>query len=63
MIDQSVVLHISRVHPHATEQEMAAMVSTLPLLWPAPQHQRRITDDRAWRFSGRRVSPHKKSNG
>jgi hypothetical protein len=54
MIDQSVVLHISRVHPHATDEELAVIMSALPSLWPAPRPQSRNTDDRAWRFSGRR---------
>jgi hypothetical protein len=54
MIDQPVVLHISRVHPHATEEELTAIMSALPSLWPAPRPQSRNTDDHAWRFSGRR---------
>jgi hypothetical protein len=54
MSDQPVMIHISRVHPRATEEELAAIMSAVPSLWPAPQLQRRITDDRAWRFSRRR---------
>ncbi len=54
MSGKPVVLHISQVHPYATEQELAAIMSALPSLWPEPQPRRRIADDRAWRFSGRR---------
>jgi len=54
MSGKPVVLHISQVHPYATEQELAAIMSELPSLWPEPQPQRRIADDHAWRFSGRR---------
>jgi len=59
MSDHPVMIHISRVHPRATEEELAAIMSAVPSLWPAQQPQRRMIDDRAWRFSGRRVSPHK----
>lgn len=54
MNSQPIALHISRVQPRATEEELAAIMSAVPSLWPAPQRHRRITDDRAWRFSGRR---------
>lgn len=54
MSDQPAVLHISRVQPRATEEELAAIMSAVPSLWPAPQPRRRMIDDRAWRFSGRK---------
>ena len=54
MKSQPIALHISRVQPRATEEELAAIMSAVPLLWPAPQPHRRMTDDRAWRFSGRK---------
>jgi hypothetical protein len=56
MSGQPTGLHISQVQPRATEEELAAIMSAMPLLWPAPQPHRRITDDRAWRFSGRKRS-------
>gem|GEM_PF-4045493 len=46
-------IFISRVHPTATEEELAAIMSALPAMWPAPQPSRRLVDDHTWRFSGR----------
>jgi hypothetical protein len=46
-------MFISQVHPAATEEELAAIMSAVPAMWPAPQPSRRLVDDRAWRFSGR----------
>jgi len=54
MSDQPPMIHVSRVHPRATEEELAAIMSAVPSLWPAPQPQRRMIDDRAWRLSGRK---------
>ena len=54
MSGQPVVFHVSRVHPRATEEELAAIISAMPSLWPVPQPHRRMIDDRAWRFSGRK---------
>jgi hypothetical protein len=54
MKSQPIALHISRVQPRATEEELAAIMSAVPSLWPAPQPHRRMIDDHAWRFSGRR---------
>jgi hypothetical protein len=54
MSSQPITLHISRVQPRATEEELAAIMSAVPSLWPAPKYHRRMTDDRAWRFSGRK---------
>jgi hypothetical protein len=54
MNSQPIALHISRVQPRATEEELAAIMSAVPSLWPAPQPHRRMIDDRAWRFSGRK---------
>jgi hypothetical protein len=54
MSGQPIALHISRVQPRATEEELAAIMSAMSSLWPAPQPHRRMTDDHAWRFSGRR---------
>ena len=44
---------ISQVHPAATEEELAAIMSAVPAMWPTPQPSRRLVDDRDWRFSGR----------
>jgi hypothetical protein len=46
-------IFISRVRPAATEEELAAIMSAVPSMWPTPQPSRRLVDDRAWRFSGR----------
>jgi hypothetical protein len=54
MSAQPAVLHISRVQPRATDEELAAIMSAVPSLWPAAQPHRRMIDDRTWRFSGRK---------
>jgi hypothetical protein len=46
-------MFISQVHPPATEEELAAIMSAVPEMWPTPQPSRRLVDDRAWRFGGR----------
>jgi len=49
----AALIFISQVHPAATEEELAAIMSAVPAMWPTPQPSRRLVDDRAWRFSGR----------
>ena len=49
----AALMFISQVRPTATEEELAAIMSAVPAMWPAPQPSRRLVDDRAWRFSGR----------
>jgi hypothetical protein len=55
MSGRPIALHISRVQSRVTEEELATTVSAVPSLWPAPQARRRMIDDRAWHFSGRRL--------
>jgi hypothetical protein len=44
---------VTSVRPQPSDDELVAITSALPMLWPVPQPSRRIEDDRAWRFSGR----------
>jgi len=46
---------VTSVRPQPSEDELVAITSALPTLWPAPQPSRRVDDDRAWRFSGRKA--------
>ena len=45
---------VTSVRPQPCDDELVAITSALPMLWPAPQPSRRVEDDRAWRFSGRK---------
>jgi len=47
-------VQIASVHPHTTDEELAAIILAVPSLWPTHQTRRRIVDDRTWRFSGRK---------
>jgi hypothetical protein len=46
---------VTGVRPQPNDDELVAITSALPMLWPARQPSRRVDDDRAWRFSGRRT--------
>ena len=46
---------VTSVRPQPSDDELVAITSALPMLWPVPQPSRRVEDDRAWRFSGRRT--------
>jgi len=46
---------VTSVLPQPSEDELVAITSALPTLWPAQQPSRRVDDDRAWRFSGRKA--------
>jgi hypothetical protein len=44
---------VTSVRPQPSDDELVAITSALPMLWPARQPSRRVDGDRAWRFSGR----------
>jgi len=46
---------VTSVRPQPSDDELVAIASALPMLWPVPQPSRRVEEDRAWRFSGRNL--------
>jgi len=44
---------VTNVRPQPSDDELVAITSALPMLWPVPQPSRRVDDDCAWRFSRR----------